>query len=344
MRQADRLRALLREGELDALLLTSDTCRLYASGFPCSSGAAVLTREGDYLITDFRYIEAAEQKAEGFTVRMCGKDNPLRKTAAAILSAHGCKRVGYEADTLSVREYELWLREIPAVFVPAQEAIAALRAVKTPAELAAIAAAQRVAESALDDVLLHFVRCGVSEKAVAGELIAALYRAGADGPAFAPIVASGPNGALPHAEPSDRLIAKGDLLTLDFGALLCGYRSDMTRTYAMGAVSDGQREVYALVLQAQQAGIAAVRAGVPGSEPDARARAVIESAGYGECFGHGFGHGVGLEVHETPNCNPTASEPLPAGAVITAEPGIYIKSRFGARIEDMLAVTPGGCE
>ena len=176
------------------------------------------------------------------------------------------------------------------------------------------------------------------------ELIAALYRNGSDGLAFPPIVVAGPNSSMPHGVAGHRVIEEGDFLTMDFGAKLKGYCSDMTRTVAIGYATDKMKEVYDTVLQAQLAGIAATRAGVCGCEVDSAARQVIAEAGYGAYFGHGYGHSLGIEIHEAPNCNPSGKTPLPVGAVCSAEPGIYLPGEFGVRIEDVVIVTADGCK
>jgi Xaa-Pro aminopeptidase len=170
-----------------------------------------------------------------------------------------------------------------------------------------------------------------------------MLRYGAERMSFDPIVASGPNGSMPHAVPSERQIQRGDFITMDFGCVYEGYCSDMTRTVAVGEVSDEQRAVYDIVLRAQLAGIGAARAGVTGAQVDGAARQVIADAGYGAYFGHGFGHSVGVEIHEAPNANPTNDKPLPCGAVISAEPGIYLPGRFGVRIEDVIVIGEDGC-
>jgi Xaa-Pro aminopeptidase len=218
-----------------------------------------------------------------------------------------------------------------------------LREVKQPSELARIRAASELADAALREVLEAGL-VGRSERDVAIDLELRMRRLGAEGPSFPSIVAAGPHGALPHAEPRDEPIARDTLVTIDWGALLDGYCSDCTRTYATGEhLPEGAREVYELVLAAQLAGLAAVRVGPNGKEIDAVAREAIEAAGHGGHFGHGLGHGVGLEVHEAPRLSRTAGDrPLRAGSVVTVEPGIYVPGRYGVRIEDLVAVTDNG--
>ena len=200
-----------------------------------------------------------------------------------------------------------------------------------------------IAEGALDQIVKE-IRPGVTEKEIAARLQYLMLAGGAENMSFDPIVASGPNGSMPHAVPTDRRIQDGDFVTMDFGCIYHGYCSDMTRTVAVGSVTDEMRQVYDTVLQAQLAGIAAARAGATGKAVDGAARDIIRQAGYGPCFGHSFGHGVGVEIHEGPNATPSNDKPLPAGAVISAEPGIYLPGKLGVRIEDVLYLTPEGCQ
>lgn len=204
-------------------------------------------------------------------------------------------------------------------------------------------AAQRIAERALEDILKE-LRPGAAEREIAARLQYLMLHYGAENMSFDPIVVSGPNGSLPHGVPSDREIRSGEFVTMDFGCIYHGYCSDMTRTVAVGSATDEMRNVYETVLAAQEAGIAAARAGVTGKAVDAAARTVIEKAGYGRYFSHSFGHGVGVEIHEGPNASSANEEPLPAGAVISAEPGIYLPGKLGVRIEDVIRLTPEGSE
>ncbi len=334
---------LLAEQKLDALLLTSPVARFYATGLETSAGVVLVTRDEGFFFTDFRYIEVARQKVTQFRVDMSTKDKSAQTLTAETLHRCKAKRVGFEADTMTVSAHEGWLDKLGLKLIKAQDALAALRAVKGPDEIERMTAAQRIAEAALEELLGGVLRAGMTEKQVAAELIYRMLRHGADSMSFEPIVVSGPNSSLPHGVPGDRQLADGDFVTMDFGCVKDGYCSDMTRTVAIGHASEDMRAVYHIVLEAQTAGIAAARAEVTGREIDAAARAVIEKAGYGECFGHGFGHGIGLEVHENPGAGPMSVQPLPVGAVISAEPGIYIPGKFGVRIEDVIVLTQEGC-
>ncbi len=224
----------------------------------------------------------------------------------------------------------------------ADELLLSLRAVKEPFELESITAAQRIAETVLEEVL-GILRPGMTERELAAELTYRMLLHGGEGNSFDPIAVTGRKTSMPHGVPGDEVIRRGDFVTMDFGCLKNGYCSDMTRTVAVGEATAEMRLVYDTVLRAQQAGIAAAKAGVTGAAVHNAGASVIAAAGYGPYFGHGFGHGVGLEIHEKPTASAAYDKPLPAGAVITAEPGIYLPGRFGVRIEDMLYLTETGC-
>ena len=347
IRRLQRIRDILREKELDGLMLTGEISRLYATGLRTSAGVVLITPEKNVFITDFRYIETARAKLGGlFAV----EENTIDRKSYAIVHEYlpRGKRLGVEADVLTVRGAEGWKKALSGAgnkavkLIPAEDGIRALRAVKDESEIEAMTKAQRIAEKALEEVL-PLLRPGVTERGIAAEIVYRLLKNGADKVSFDPIVASGPNSSMPHAEPTDRAIGRGDFLTMDFGCVYKGYCSDMTRTVAVGDATDEMKNIYAIVLEAQAAGIAAARAGVVGKEIDNAARKIINGAGHGGHFGHGFGHGVGLEVHETPNANPSEEKALPAGAVISAEPGVYLPGRFGVRIEDVILLTGTGC-
>ncbi|MDR1735570.1 MAG: Xaa-Pro peptidase family protein [Oscillospiraceae bacterium] len=343
MTRVDALKDAARSGA-GAVLLTSPVARRYATGFNASAGVVLVTGGEGFFITDFRYIESARAQVKGFTVLLSTRENTALKQVAEILKTRGITQVGYEADTVTAEALEKLNKELEVSLIPAQERIHALRLNKSADEVAAIKAAQRIAERALKEVIEGVLRPGITERQLCAEIIYRIHLYGADGVSFPPIVVSGPNSSLPHGEPGDRVLRRGDCVTIDIGAQKDGYCSDMTRTYVLGEASDEVRRVYDTVLRAQLSGIAAVRAGKTGAQIDEAARSVIRDAGYGEFFGHGFGHGVGLEVHERPTLSPGKDDPLTPGAVITAEPGIYLPGKFGVRIEDLLLVTEDGCE
>ena len=344
MRQIEKIQEQLKEQGLDGLLLTDEKNQRYAAGFAFTDGAVLVGREKAWLITDSRYIEAAEKTAAaGVQVRLYDRERPLMERLKEAVREAGMERLAAEDGKLSHREYLANEKALGMALLPAGELMAKLRAAKTEEEIGAMRAAQAIAERALEEVL-PLIRPGMTEKQVMAELVYRTLRHGSEGNSFDPIVVSGPNTSLPHGVPGDRVIRRGDFMTMDFGCLKDGYCSDMTRTVAVGEASDEMRNVYDIVLRAQLAGIAVARAGIPGKEIDAAARKVITEAGYGPYFGHGFGHSLGLDIHEAPSANLRGEEPMPVGAVCSAEPGIYLPGRFGVRIEDVMILRENGCE
>ena len=330
-------------GEVSALVLTDPISIRYASGFPITDGAAVISRDKAWFITDSRYIEAAQAAVTDMEVLCTAAGRGVNTILGEIFAQNAFQTAGAEEDRLSHAAWGELEKLLGISLVPAGRVLANLRASKDADEVASIVAAQRIAEKALDEVL-GLIRPGLTEKEVAAELVYRMYKYGSEANAFDPIVVTGAKSSMPHGVPGDAVIQDGDFITMDFGALYNGYCSDMTRTVAVGHVTDEMRKVYDTVLQAQQAGIEAAAPGVPGEAIDAAARKVIEDAGYGEYFGHGFGHSLGLEIHEDPGANAKSTAPLPEGAVISAEPGIYLPGRFGVRIEDMLWLHDGSAE
>jgi Xaa-Pro aminopeptidase len=252
-------------------------------------------------------------------------------------------RLGFEAEEMTVATRDRFADALTDVeLVATTEVVETLRAVKDDEERAAIRRAQAITDAAFDRILEHFA-VGVSEQQMSRQLEALMMDEGAEGLAFDSIVAFGENAAEPHHEPAHRLLEEGDVIKLDFGARFAGYHADMTRTISFGAPAGEIKKIHGVVRESQQAGIDAVRAGVTGASVDAVSREVIERAGYGDRFVHSLGHGVGLEIHEAPSLGRKQDEPLPAGAVVTVEPGIYIPGLGGVRIEDMVEVTEDGC-
>ena len=325
---------------LDALLLTDPVSIRYASGFFVTDGAAVISQDGAWLFTDSRYIEAARAAVTGMDVLCVSREKNLSAHLRELIAAAG-PAVGAEETRMSHSEWQSREKELGVSLRPASHILAGLRASKDAAEIKLFTAAQRIAEKALDEVL-GIIRPGLTEKEVAAELVFRMLRHGSEANAFDPIVVTGAKSSMPHGVPGDVVIREGDFVTMDFGAMYGGYCSDMTRTVAVGSATQEMRDVYAIVLEAQLAGIEKARAGVTGREIDGAARSVIEKAGYGPYFGHGFGHSLGLEIHEPPNANPSNDEPMPLGAVISAEPGIYLPGRFGVRIEDEMWLREDG--
>lgn len=342
------LRRLLLERKLDAALVSNAADVRYLSGFR-GDEALLLVSPGQALIcADSRFWTQIEGEVAGFElVRSEGgaalAADALAAWAAADGRGDGERRLGFQGDVMSYAGHRRLRRGFAGRLVNLGARVSALREVKDEAELRLLRAAAAIADAALETVVAQGLR-GRAESEVAWAVEQAVRGGGAEAVAFATIVAAGPRGALPHANPTDAAIGDGDLVVIDMGARLDGYHSDITRTFAVGRADGEQRAVYDIVLAAQNAGLEAVRGGVEARVVDAAARGVIETAGYGERFGHGTGHGVGLEIHEAPLVNRRGRERLAPGMVVTVEPGIYLEGRFGVRIEDTVVVTAGGCE
>ena len=341
--RSKRLSELLPDARIDVMMVTDIVNVRYLTGYTGSNGLALIGPQTRTFITDFRYVEqAAEEVHPSFERRRAPLDL-LEAVPDALPS--DIARLGFEDAQLSVRQHER-LRELLAErleLVAAGTLVEQLRALKEPEEVEAIRKAAALADDAFERVIAGGV-VGRTEREVALALEWEMLEHGARAPSFPSIVATGPNGALPHHSRRDVQIQHGDMVVIDWGAQVDGYCSDCTRTIAGGHPSAEAEEVYELVLEAQLAGMAAVRAGASARQVDATARVVIEAAGYGAQFGHGLGHGVGLDIHEGPRLSQRSDGALKAGNVVTVEPGVYLPHRFGVRIEDMVVVTDDGCE
>ncbi|HEX3873022.1 MAG TPA: Xaa-Pro peptidase family protein [Solirubrobacteraceae bacterium] len=342
--RAERLAGIAADEGLDGVIVGGSANLRYIAGYTGSNGLALVTSSGvQRFLTDFRYeAQAAAEITDGFTTEIVTGD--LLDALAAELPAG---RIGFDDTELSVRRHARLVELAPdgVELVGSGGLVERLRSVKDADELGRIGAAAALVDG-IYEWLVERGLAGRVERDVALELEHEMRRRGASGPSFGSIVASGVRGALPHATPTAERIEPGTLVTIDIGAVLDGYCSDCTRTFAAGGEPDGfGREIYDLVLEAQLAGLAAVAAGPTGKEVDAASRAVIEAAGYGERFGHGLGHGVGIEVHEGPRLSKLApDDPLRENQVVTVEPGVYLPDRLGVRIEDLVVVRPGGCD
>lgn len=332
------------EAPADAALILSEVNRFYYTGFAASDGALVVTPAGALFYTDSRYTEAAEKKLGADFVRDSAK---LYDSLTALFAEENVRTVAIEADRITLSQFAELQEKLPDVSLDAtaglSKAVNLQRMVKDETEIANIVAAQRIAERAFDHIL-GFIKPGLTEKEIALELEYFMLKNGADGLSFETIAVSGANSSLPHGVPGEKKVEPGDFITLDYGALKNGYHSDMTRTVALGYATDEMKQIYGIVLEAQNASLAAIRDGVSGFDADKAARDVIRNAGCGDYFGHGTGHGVGVEIHELPRLSPLYKGDLKAGHVVTAEPGIYLPGKFGVRIEDMALVTETGCE
>lgn len=328
---------------LDAILLTSEANCYYATGF-MGEGIALVTRRGSWYFTDSRYTEAADKAiGDAAVIREVSREKPFSVLINEALAEAGAEKAGFEEQRMTVAEHAVYSEKLHCTLTPASSLMTELRGSKDEEELSCMTAAQRIAEGALEQILKE-IRPGMTEKEIAARLNYLMVSAGAEKTAFDTIVASGPNGSMPHAVPGMRKVREGDFITMDFGCVYKGYCSDMTRTVALGRPSDEMRNVYDIVLQAQLAGIAAAKAGVTGAVIDGAARKVIQDAGYGVYFGHSFGHSLGIDIHEAPNAAPGNDKPMPDGAVVSAEPGIYLPGKFGVRIEDVMILRPDGAQ
>ncbi|NTV12413.1 MAG: aminopeptidase P family protein [Desulfobulbaceae bacterium] len=352
MNNLDRLKSLLRRQHLDALLVTQPDNRRYLSGYKAgdmsiseSSGVLLVPRRGSpLLLTDFRYQLQAEREAVGWEVRLYQRG--LFPLLQRILGELGIKSLGFESHYFlhqAATKLQKLATESNIELVPVTDLVERLRICKSPAELAKIRAAVRLNEEVFQEVYQQ-LKPGLSERQVALRIETLMRGKGAERPSFETIVASGPNGALPHAVPGERLLREGEPIVIDMGLVLDGYCSDMTRTVVLGEMDDLTRQRFRLVRQAQLAGMAAVRAGVSGRQVDRAARQVLVAAGYGAAFGHSLGHGVGLAVHEPPSLSARYHRKLQAGMVVTVEPGIYLPEWGGIRLENMVEVTASGCK
>lgn len=329
----------------DAALITAAPDRRLLSGFPADDAVVVVTAQAACFLTDSRYDEAAGRAITSMPV---ARYRRLYESLHDWLREHGARRLFVQTEEMSVAAFDRLreeLSEIEVLNTPSlDEWLRDLRAIKTPEQIAMMRRAQALTEEGFRYILPR-IKAGRTEREVALDLEFAIREAGAEGVAFDFIVVAGENGSLPHGVPGDRVIRRGDLVTMDFGARVDGWHSDMTRTVAVERADDWQREIYDVVLTAQQACLDTLRAGLTASEGDAAARRVIEDAGYGDFFGHGTGHGVGLQIHEAPTMSPRATTHcFREGEVVTVEPGIYLPGRGGVRIEDMVVITADGCE
>jgi Xaa-Pro aminopeptidase len=340
-RRGRLLKAMAQAGS-EAFVVTSPPDVRYFSGFSGSNGALLLMPERVVLATDGRYRVQAQQESPDVDVLIT---RALLQELLTAAHAHGVTRVGFDPGAVSVAVWRRTMADVPQVeFEAADIDVAGLRQVKDDGELAALRKACRISTEALADLLTQ-IQVGMTEIEVARLLEMLMGRRGAPDRAFDSIVAGGPHSAIPHHQPGERPLSPGDLLKIDFGAAYDGYHADCTRTFVVAAEpTDWQTRIHAVVLRAQQAGMAALRPGVSGREVDRIARSVIEDAGYGQYYGHGLGHGVGLEIHEVPFLGQNSTHTVEARVPLTVEPGIYLPDRGGVRIEDTVIVLDSGIE
>ena len=337
-----KLRKVLPEQDLDAILISQPENRRYLSGFTGSAGWLIISAEQAVLVTDFRYFEQVGRQAPAFELAKI--KTKFSDLLPELLGELGVGRLGFESQHMTVDQLYTMSQAAEGVeFVPLKDTVEALRAVKDEDEIDALRRSVAMTDAAFA-YFLERVRPGMTEREAAWEIEASMRTQGASKVAFDLIVAAGPNGALPHARPGDHSIQPGEPVVVDIGCVVDGYCSDMTRTFCLGQPSAKYLAVWDVVLQAQEAAQAAIRAGVSGVEVDGAARDLIARAGYGEYFGHGLGHGVGLAVHEGPRAGKLSEDILQAGMSLTVEPGIYLPGEFGVRLEDLVIIGQKGTE
>ena len=326
-----------------AALISGGKNRFYFTGFNSSAGALLITKSNTYFLVDFRYYEKARQTVSGAQVILCEK---LYKQISEILNRENITEILLETDIVTLADFERLGAGLEGFKISREETLAKniekLRSIKSAEEIGFIEKAQLLTDEAFS-YILNKITQGVTEKELALDMEFFMRSRGSEGVAFDFIVVSGRNSSLPHGVPTDKRLENGDFITMDFGAVWNGYRSDMTRTVALGCVTEKQKKVYETVLKAQYAALEIIKPNVKCCEVDRVARDIITLAGYGKNFGHGLGHSVGLDIHENPACNTRDKTELLSGMIMTVEPGIYIENEFGVRIEDMVLVTENGC-
>jgi Xaa-Pro aminopeptidase len=346
MTRLEKFRQQMTEEKIDGFMVTQPENRRYLSGFTGSSGILIITQERQALATDSRYYGQVRQQCPDWELIEVGSDFAGQMLEILRQFELGARKVGFETAQVSVATLNSWERALKGrlVLVDTENFVETLRMRKNEAEIATIKKAVALADEALVHIT-QWMRPGMTEKQVAWELESYMRTHGASAVSFEPIVASGPNSAMPHARPTDRLLQAGEPITMDFGCIVDGYCSDLTRTICLGEPADDKYlAVWQTVLKAQELAEDGARAGMTGEQVDKLARDVISEAGFGDYFGHGLGHGVGLAIHESPRYSFTYPHEVPVGAVMTVEPGIYIPDWGGVRIEDMVVVREGNLE
>lgn len=339
MKKLTELRKSIEKEGLDALLITNPYNRRYITGFTGTAGVVLVTAGEALLVTDFRYTVQASEQASGFQV--IEHKQPIPKELADIVKQKNLKAIGFEQNDVTYGVFEAYKKEINSELKPTSGLVENIRQIKSEEEINTLKAAAEIADAAFEHILT-FIEPGIKEIDVSNELEFFMRKQGATSSSFDIIVASGYRSALPHGIASEKKIESGELVTLDFGAYYNGYCSDITRTIAVGEISDQLREIYETVLAAQIKGMEGIKPGLTSKQADALTRDHIKEAGYGDYFGHSTGHGLGLEVHEGPALSFRSEAVLKEGMVVTVEPGIYVPEIGGCRIEDDTVLTKEG--
>lgn len=328
----------------DCGIITDDVNRRYFTGMKSSAGTLLVFPDESVFVIDFRYIEKARKTVR--TAKVVLESSKPMEQFKEIISAHNVKTAAIDCETCTVAQLNMFSKNLGAEIISDgrfAKTIREIRLVKTPDEIEKIIAAQRIAEKGFEH-MLEFIQAGRTEREIQLELDFYMLSHGAEALSFDTIALSGKNTSLPHGVPSDKVIERGEFVLMDFGAVVDGYHSDMTRTVCVGKPDDEMEKVYNIVLNAQLAALEKVRAGIKGCDLDKIARDIISDSGYRENFGHSLGHGVGMEIHEEPRASQRNRNSLPENSIVTVEPGIYIEDKFGVRIEDFVVVKADGCE
>ncbi|MFC4388556.1 M24 family metallopeptidase [Gracilibacillus marinus] len=333
------LREAMKEQNVDGVLITSPINRRYLTAFTGTAGVAFITLDKAYFVTDFRYTAQAKEQINDFLI--IEHKEPIPNVIANIVKENELSNVGFENKTISYEEHLAYQQKLETGFVPIGNMIEKIRLIKTEDEINILKEACKIADQTFEHIL-NYIKPGVKEIDIANELEFYMRKLGAVSSSFDIIVASGYRSALPHGVASEKEIQTGELVTMDFGALYQGYCSDITRTVAVGQISDELHSIYQTVLHAQKLGVDGIKPGLSAKNADALTRDYIDSCGYGQYFGHSTGHGLGLEVHEMPGLSFKSAEVLEPGMIVTVEPGIYVPEIGGCRIEDDILVTLDG--
>lgn len=343
MERLEKLRSVFDEHGIDAMLITNDQNRRYLTGFTGSAGLVLITKEEAFLAVDFRYVAQASSQAKDYSIiEVSTKANLLGEIVRQTERLNVAK-LGFEQNHLNYYSYSEYKGKLSAEMIPLSGVVEKLRMIKDEEEIKTIRVAAEIADAAFTHIQ-EFIRPGVTEIEVSNELEFYMRKQGATSSAFDTIVASGQRSALPHGVASSKLIEKGDMVTLDFGAYYQGYRSDITRTLAVGEPNEDLRGIYYIVQNALSKALSSIKPVMTGKEADALSRDFITEKGYGKQYGHGSGHGIGLDIHEEPFKNTNCEIQLEPGMVLTVEPGIYIPNLGGVRIEDDILITGEGNE
>ncbi|MCB0725606.1 MAG: aminopeptidase P family protein [Ignavibacteriae bacterium] len=343
MTRIESIRKSFKKHGIDALLVTNLTGIKYLTGFLGSAAVVLITKKNAYFITDFRYKTVVKDGLPSDYEVMISKQSSF-EFLKKLIKKNKLKKIGFEATTLNYNAYLDLKENYKAKFVPVAGLVESVSAIKEPYELDCLKKAIEISDKAFEHILAAIVPGKTTEKDLAADITYFQMKLGGERNSFDPIVAGGENSALPHAHPTDRVIQYGDLLTLDYGTVYKGFNSDMTRTVAIGQISDDKRRIYEIVKEAQRRAVEAIKAGMVCKTVDAVARDFIRENGYGDNFGHGLGHGLGYDVHEAPRLNQFSKYKLKVNNVVTVEPGIYVEGLGGVRIEDDVVVTDDGCE